>query len=177
MLFVGTLFNRRRLPDLIAAFALATRDIAAARLVVVGGDRTWPPQDLPAVATQHGVGDRVEFRSYAGDDELNGLYQRASVFAFLSEYEGFGMTPLEAMSADVPAVVLDTPLPERSTETQRSLPRPATSPARPKRFAVSCPIRQPRPASCNRRPRFWRAIPGSSAADRTLEHLERIAAR
>ena len=50
VLFVGTLFNRRRLPDLIAAFALATRDIAAARLVVVGGDRTWPPQDLPAVA-------------------------------------------------------------------------------------------------------------------------------
>ena len=33
-------------------------------------------------------------------------------------------------------------LPERSTETQRSLPRPATSPAPPKRFAVSCPIRR-----------------------------------
>ena len=30
------------------------------------------------------------------------------MFAFLSEYEGFGLTPVEAMSAGVPALVLDT---------------------------------------------------------------------
>jgi glycosyltransferase involved in cell wall biosynthesis len=29
---------------------------------------------------------------------------------FLSEYEGFGLTPLEALSARVPIVVLDTPI-------------------------------------------------------------------
>ena len=55
VLFVGSLFNRRRLPDLIAAFALATQDVPGARLVIVGGDRTWPPQDLAAVAAGHGV--------------------------------------------------------------------------------------------------------------------------
>ena len=33
---------------------------------------------------------------------------RASVFAFLSEYEGFGLTPLEALAAGVPPIVLDT---------------------------------------------------------------------
>ena len=38
------------------------------------------------------------------------LYARASVFAFLSEYEGFGLTPLEALAAGVPPVVLDTPV-------------------------------------------------------------------
>jgi glycosyltransferase involved in cell wall biosynthesis len=32
------------------------------------------------------------------------------VFAFLSEYEGFGLTPLEAMAAGIPPVVLDTPV-------------------------------------------------------------------
>jgi glycosyltransferase involved in cell wall biosynthesis len=32
------------------------------------------------------------------------------VFAFLSEYEGFGMTPIEAMSAGAAPVVLDTPV-------------------------------------------------------------------
>ena len=35
---------------------------------------------------------------------------RASVFAFPSEYEGFGLTPLEALAAGVPPVVLDTPI-------------------------------------------------------------------
>lgn len=110
VLYVGTLFNRRRLPDLIEAFAIATRDLDHVRLVIVGGDRTWPPQDLSAVARQHGVLNRVELRRYAPDSELTPLYARASGFAFLSEYEGFGLTPLEAMSAGVPAIVLDTPV-------------------------------------------------------------------
>ena len=41
---------------------------------------------------------------------LESLYARAAVFAFLSEYEGFGLTPLEALSAGVPIIVLDTPI-------------------------------------------------------------------
>jgi glycosyltransferase involved in cell wall biosynthesis len=41
---------------------------------------------------------------------LDELYARAAVFVFLSEYEGFGFTPLEALSAGVPPVVLDTPI-------------------------------------------------------------------
>ncbi len=111
VLYVGSIFNRRRLPDLIAAFARATTaDLADARLVIVGADRTWPTEDLPAVAAAHGVGDRIELRSYVAEAELAGLYARASVFAFLSEYEGFGLTPLEALAAGVPIVVVDTPV-------------------------------------------------------------------
>lgn len=108
VLFAGSLFNRRRLPDLIAAFAIASHDIPMARLVIVGEDRTWPPQDLAAVAANHGVGGRTEIRSYISDEELGALYSRAAVFGFLSEYEGFGLTPLEALAAGTPAVVLDT---------------------------------------------------------------------
>jgi glycosyltransferase involved in cell wall biosynthesis len=110
VLFVGSLFNRRRLPDLIAAFARATTTLPEARLVIVGDDRTWPRQDLRGVAAAHGVTARTEFRSYVPDDALASLYARASVFAFFSEYEGFGLTPLEALSAGVPSVVLDTPV-------------------------------------------------------------------
>jgi glycosyltransferase involved in cell wall biosynthesis len=110
VLFVGTLFNRRRLPDLIAAFARAARTIEGARLVIAGDDRSWPPQDLRAVAAAEGVERQTEFRSYVPDAELAALYAEASVFGFLSEYEGFGLTPLEAMAAGVPPVVLDTPV-------------------------------------------------------------------
>jgi glycosyltransferase involved in cell wall biosynthesis len=108
VLFVGSLFNRRRLPDLIAAFAFATGDLPDARLVVVGDNRTWPRLDLVATAEARGVADRTEFLHYVDDARLADLYGRASVFVFLSEYEGFGMTPLEALSAGVPPVVLDT---------------------------------------------------------------------
>jgi glycosyltransferase involved in cell wall biosynthesis len=110
VLFTGSVFNRRRLPQLIEAFALAAHDHPAARLAIVGANRTWPRQDLGAIAAAHGVADRLELRNYVSDLELAALYRRAAVFAFLSEYEGFGLTPLEALAAGVPAVVLDTPV-------------------------------------------------------------------
>jgi glycosyltransferase involved in cell wall biosynthesis len=110
VLFVGSIFNRRRLPDLIAAFAVTLRSVPEARLAIVGDNRTWPIQDLAAIASARGVSGQVAVLNYVSDEELASLYARASVFAFLSEYEGFGLTPLEALSAGVPIVVLDTPV-------------------------------------------------------------------
>ena len=108
VLFVGSIFNRRHVPDLIAAFARATTDLPKARLAVVGDDRSWPPQNLADVVAAHGVQERTEIVSYVSEATLADFYARASVFAFLSEYEGFGLTPLEALSSGVPPVVLDT---------------------------------------------------------------------
>lgn len=110
VLYVGSLFNRRHIPELIAGFAkLAARD-RAVRLTLVGRNRTHPHQDPAALARAAGIGDRVVARAWIDDEALAELYARASAFAFLSEYEGFGFTPLEALSAGVPPVVLDTPV-------------------------------------------------------------------
>lgn len=110
VLYAGSIFNRRRVPDLIAAFARVAGRVPAARLILVGANRTWPPEDLAAAARASGVAHAVEWRDYVPDDELQSLYARASAFVFLSEYEGFGLTPLEALSAGVPTIVADTPV-------------------------------------------------------------------
>jgi glycosyltransferase involved in cell wall biosynthesis len=78
------------------------------RLEIVGDNRSHPHEDLPAIAAGAGVADRVNIRSYVPDATLADLYARAAVFAFLSEYEGFGLTPLEALANGVPPLVLDT---------------------------------------------------------------------
>jgi alpha-1,3-rhamnosyl/mannosyltransferase len=108
VLFVGSLFARRHIPELVQAVALASSRVPDIRLVLVGDDRAQPPVDPVNLARQHGVADRVEWHAYVPDSALDALYARARVFAFLSEYEGFGMTPLEAAAAGVPPVVLDT---------------------------------------------------------------------
>jgi glycosyltransferase involved in cell wall biosynthesis len=177
VLFVGSLFNRRRLPDLIAAFAKATPDLPASRLVIVGADRTWPRQDLAVVAAEHGVQGRTELRNYVADVELAELYARASVFAFLSEYEGFGLTPLEALSAGVPPVVLDTGVAREVygnaaafvprddiDRTAAALRRFLTDPQSARAILAEAPAVLARYS--------WDA-----AANRTLEHLEAIARR
>jgi glycosyltransferase involved in cell wall biosynthesis len=110
VLFVGSVFNRRHVPELIEGFSRLARRNPAPRLAIVGDNRTAPHVDIGALARASGVGDRIEVRAYANDIELASLYRRTSAFAFLSSYEGFGFPPLEALSAGVPVVVLDTPV-------------------------------------------------------------------
>ena len=110
LLYVGSLFNRRHLPELIEGFGQLARRRPGTRLEIVGDDRTNPPIDFERLAAKAGVGDRIRIRSYVSEEELTTLYARARGFVFLSEYEGFGLTPLEALAAGVPIVVLDTPV-------------------------------------------------------------------
>jgi glycosyltransferase involved in cell wall biosynthesis len=113
VLFVGSIFQRRHVDRLIAAFAerVASR-VPDSRLEIVGENRTHPPLNLDAQLQRYGpdIARRISLRSYVDDETLRGLYARASVFAFLSAYEGFGLTPLEALASGVPPVVLDTPV-------------------------------------------------------------------
>ena len=108
VLYVGSIFNRRHVPELIDGFARLAAEHPEVRLEVVGDNRTYPHVDVPGLAAASGAAGRIRVRSYIPDDELATLYGRASAFAFLSDYEGFGMTPLDALGAGVPPVVLDT---------------------------------------------------------------------
>ena len=110
VLFVGSLFNRRHIPELVEGFARFAARHATARLEIVGDNRTLPLMDIDGLIARSGAADRIRARRYVPDAELSSLYARASVFTFLSEYEGFGLTPLEAMAAGIPVLVLDTPV-------------------------------------------------------------------
>jgi glycosyltransferase involved in cell wall biosynthesis len=108
VLFVGSIFNRRHVVDLIRAFAPLARAHADASLDIVGDNRSHPREDLRQTITAEGLDGQVRWHQYVTDAELHELYARARAFAFLSEYEGLGLTPLEALAAGVPPVLLDT---------------------------------------------------------------------
>jgi len=110
VLFVGSIFNRRHVPALIEGFALVARSRPEMRLEIVGDNRTNPRMNPDAMAQTTGIGDRIRLRSYVSDQDLRQIYAEASAFVFLSEYEGFGLTPLEALASGVPVVLLDTPV-------------------------------------------------------------------
>ncbi len=113
VLYVGSIFARRHVDRLLRTFAeRVAPGLPQATLEIVGEDRSHPRVDLGGQAARlpTAVQSRVRLRSYVDDGTLGDLYARASVFAFLSEYEGFGLTPLEALAAGVPPLMLDTPL-------------------------------------------------------------------
>jgi glycosyltransferase involved in cell wall biosynthesis len=114
VLYVGSIFNRRHVPDLIRAFAQMARSHADAALDLVGDDRSYPREDILAAIARERMEGRVLWHQYVSDAELNSLYSSARAFAFLSEYEGLGLTPLEALACGVPSVLLDTPVAHES---------------------------------------------------------------
>lgn len=100
-LFVGALIARKGAQTLIAALA----ELPAADrpdLVIVG---TGPLQTaLRAQARALGLVDRVHFAGRVDDADLPGLYRQASVFAYPSVGEGFGIPILEALGSRVPVI-------------------------------------------------------------------------
>ena len=108
VLFVGSIFARRHVPELIEGFGRLARRRAGVALEIVGDNRSRPRVDLDALVRATGQDGRVRIRHYVSDAVLATLYRGAAAFAFLSEYEGFGLTPLDALAAGVPIVVLDT---------------------------------------------------------------------
>jgi glycosyltransferase involved in cell wall biosynthesis len=113
ILFVGSIFRRRHVDRLIAAFVeVVAREVPDSRLEIVGENRSHPRIDLQEALRDcpADIAARVSLRSYVDEATLASLYGRARVFVFPSEYEGFGLTPLEALARGVPPVVLDTPI-------------------------------------------------------------------
>ena len=109
ILWVGSVFNRRCLPELLAAGALLRQRWPALRIDVVGDNRTRPQRDLDALARRSDMADHVRFCGFVDDDALALRYASADVVVQLSDYEGFGLPALEAMARGVPVVASDRP--------------------------------------------------------------------
>src|SRR5204862_6017554 len=74
LLYVGSIFNRRRLPLLIEAISGLSPDCV---LVIIGENRTHPREDLAAVAVKFGVQERVRILNYVDDQTLDAYYKMA----------------------------------------------------------------------------------------------------
>lgn len=64
--------------------------------------------DLQRQISQAGLDDRILFTGELEKDDLPDMLASLSLFVAVPRYEGFGMTPLEAMACGTPVVVSDT---------------------------------------------------------------------
>lgn len=102
--YIGGLDRRKNVSALVAAWQHVDRPY---QLAVAGrtysGDRTIFP-DLQRAAVEAGVTERVRFLGLVSEADKPYLYAAARLFVFPSLYEGFGLTPLEAMRCGTPVV-------------------------------------------------------------------------
>ena len=103
VLSMGSTRPHKDLPTLIDAFAMVAPRHPALRLVLVGTEVPGYVDDV--LSGRPMIAERVLWSGPVTDGELRALYAGATVFAFPSLYEGFGLPPLEAMALGAPVVV------------------------------------------------------------------------
>lgn len=101
-LFVSTLEPRKGIDTLLTAYGLVAHQVPEHLIIV--GKRGWYYQTLFAQVARMGLRARVHFADYVADADLGALYSLATAFVFPSRYEGFGLTPLEAMACGAPVI-------------------------------------------------------------------------
>jgi glycosyltransferase involved in cell wall biosynthesis len=107
LLALGTIEPRKDLPRLVDAFDLVADEDPDVRLVVAGQDG-WGTEPFAAALARARHRDRTVRLGWVDDATRADLLAGATVFAYPSRYEGFGLPPLEAMTAGTAVVATRT---------------------------------------------------------------------
>jgi len=105
ILFLGRLAPKKRVSDLIAAFARIVSAYPESELVIVG---VGPLEsELQQQVARLDLGSRVRFEGRVSDEAIPEYYASASLFVLPSVWEGHPLTLLEAWAAGTPVIATD----------------------------------------------------------------------
>ncbi len=113
ILSVGTQEPRKNLIGLLKAYSMLNKKILANYTLVLTGGKGWLDGEITTLYESLSKDHSIIRTGYVDEADMPALYSGASVFAYPTFYEGFGMPPLEAMACGTPVITANnTSLPE-----------------------------------------------------------------
>mgnify|MGYP001619691554 CR=1 FL=1 len=108
ILYTGVWRSHKNLVSLIKAFEILKEKYQEEMQLVITGreDPLYP--EVQRTAKESGYEEDIHFTGMVEEKDLINLYSAAHVYTLPSLYEGFGLSPLEAMKCGVPVVVAKT---------------------------------------------------------------------
>lgn len=108
LLFVGTIEPRKNLSTLLRSYHLLGQSYNVDLPLLLVGAPGWLAQDIYDLVGMLDLEDKVFFlANIAANESLRALYNLATMLVHPAHYEGFGLTPLEAMACGTPVVCSD----------------------------------------------------------------------
>lgn len=107
IVFVSTIEPRKNLPTLLRAMRRLLDDYSAVSDVTlaVAGEKGWLFEEVFALHKELRLEQNVKFLGRVPESDLPALLNGAILHVHPSFYEGFGLTPLEAMACGTPTIV------------------------------------------------------------------------
>jgi glycosyltransferase involved in cell wall biosynthesis len=105
VLFVSTIEPRKNIGALLRAYRRLRDDYKLTPALVLAGSRGWLSDDVYDLVTRLDLTDSTHFLGRVESHDLPYLYNAARTLVHPAFYEGFGLTPLEAMACGTPVIV------------------------------------------------------------------------
>jgi alpha-1,3-mannosyltransferase len=116
LIYFGRWSANKGLLESIDLFAqLRLRD-PSWKLIIAGREYDHSLSDLQTRVDSHGLQAHVELAANPSDEQIRNLLQQASYFLCLSRHEGFGIAPIEGMSAGLTPILSEIPPFKRLTD-------------------------------------------------------------
>ena len=110
ILSVGTIEPRKNFKTLIKAFNIFKDNYSSSKdcQLVIAGKTGWKSEETFDEYKKSPYRNEIIFTGEVNDEDLVQLYNQASLFAYPSIFEGFGLPVLEAMSCALPVIATNT---------------------------------------------------------------------
>ena len=105
--YIGSIEPRKNLKSVILALSIYKENHSDTIKLVLSGSKSWLSSDLYQLVQELQLDDDVIFTGRVTDEEKIALLQHATIFAFPSFYEGFGLMVLEAFACSCPVIISD----------------------------------------------------------------------
>lgn len=108
ILCLGADDPRKNTLRMVQAYLKLVRENGVAEYLVIAGYKNWEESLAYKEVLRFGATDKIKFLSFVPLPELVDLYRHATLFAYPSLYEGFGIPILEAFNTGCPVVASGT---------------------------------------------------------------------
>lgn len=106
--YFGNFNPHKNVKTLIQTYYSLPDEVKSEYLLVLGGRRDRYCMELERMVRHLKIVEKVVFTGFIAEEDLPSIYSAASLFAFPSFYEGFGLPPLEAMACGTPLITSNT---------------------------------------------------------------------
>ncbi len=107
ILSVGSMFNRRHIPEIIKAFEKIANKYNDYQLVIIGRNHMHPFVDInnKIKTANNNLGrNAIIHLDFVSEEELFAFYSSCEINIYLSDYEGFGLPVIEAQFFGKPVI-------------------------------------------------------------------------